>query len=82
MKIAVCVSGGGTKLQAIIDKIQSGEIRNTEIAVVISINKNAYAQERAAQAGIQGICVSPKDYETRDENYGRDLDRNAENLSM
>ena len=67
MKIAVCVSGGGTNLQAIIDKIQSGEIRNTELAVVISNNKNAYALERAAQAGIQGICVSPKDYETRDE---------------
>ena len=67
MKIAVCVSGGGTNLQAIIDKIQSGEIRNTEIAVVISNNKNAYALERATQAGIQGICVSPKDYETRDE---------------
>ena len=38
MKIAVCVSGGGTNLQAISDKINSGEIHNTEIAVVISNN--------------------------------------------
>ena len=67
MKIAVCVSGGGTNLQAIIDKIGSGEIHNTEIAVVISNNKNAYALERAAKAGIEGVCISPKDYESRDE---------------
>lgn len=67
MKIAVCVSGGGTNLQAIIDKIDSGEIHNTEIAVVISNNKNAYALERAAKAGIEGVCISPKDFATRDE---------------
>ena len=67
MKIAVCVSGGGTNLQAIIDKIESGEIHNTEIAVVISNNKNAYALVRAAKAGIEGVCISPKDYASRDE---------------
>lgn len=66
MRIAVCVSGGGTNLQAIIDKIDSGEIHNTEIAVVISNNKNAYALERAAKAGIEGVCISPKDYENRE----------------
>jgi phosphoribosylglycinamide formyltransferase-1 len=66
MRIAVCVSGGGTNLQAIIDKINSGEIHNTEIAVVISNNKNAYALERAAKAGIEGVCISPKDYESRE----------------
>ena len=67
MKIAVCVSGGGTNLQAIIDKINSGEIHNTEIAVVISNNKNAYALERATKARIEAVCLSPKDYKTRDE---------------
>ena len=67
MKIAVCVSGGGTNLQAIIDKIESGEIHNTEIAVVISNNKNAYALERAAKAGIEGVCVCPKDFASREE---------------
>ena len=66
MRIAVFVSGGGTNLQAIIDKINSGEIHNTEIAVVISNNKNAYALERAAKAGIEGVCISPKDYENRE----------------
>ena len=66
MKIAVCVSGGGTNLQAIIDAIDNGTITNTEIAVVISNNAGAYALERAKKAGIQGICISPKNYETRD----------------
>ena len=67
MKIAVCVSGGGTNLQAIIDAIDNGEIHNTEIAVVISNNKNAYALERAAKAGIEGVCISPKDFASREE---------------
>ena len=67
LKIAVPVSGGGTNLQAIIDKIAEGMITNTEIAVVISNNKNAYALERAKQAGIEAVCVSPKDYENREQ---------------
>ena len=46
LKIAVCVSGGGTNLQAIIDAVENGTITNTEISVVISNNKNAYALER------------------------------------
>lgn len=65
LKIAVCVSGGGTNLQAIIDAVESGVITNTEISVVISNNKNAYALERAKNHNIEGICISPKDYETR-----------------
>ena len=67
LKIAGLVSGGGTNLQAIIDKIAEGVITNTEIAVVISNNKNAYALERAKQAGIEAVCVSPKDYENREQ---------------
>ena len=67
LKIAVLVSGGGTNLQAIIDKIAEGMITNTEIAVVISNNKNAYALERAKQEGIEAVCVSPKDYENREQ---------------
>lgn len=66
LRIAVLVSGGGTNLQAIIDGINGGTITNTEIKVVISNNKNAFALERAKQAGIDGVCVSPKDFETRE----------------
>lgn len=66
LKLAVCVSGGGTNLQAIIDAIEAGWIHDTEISLVISNNPNAYALERAKKAGIEGICISPKSYENRD----------------
>lgn len=67
LKIVVCVSGGGTNLQAIINAVGNGAVRDTEIAGVISNNKNAYALERAAAAGIPGICVSPRDFVNREE---------------
>ncbi len=66
LKIAVFVSGGGTNLQAIIDKIASGEITNTEIALVFSNNRKAYALERAKKAGIFAKALSPKQFESRD----------------
>ena len=66
LKIAVCVSGGGTNLQAIIDGIENQTITNTQIKVVISNNKNAYALERAKQHRIEAVCISPKDYESRE----------------
>lgn len=65
LRLAVLVSGGGTNLQAIIDQIRQGGITNAEIAAVISNNRGAYALERARENGIPGLCVSPKDYETR-----------------
>ena len=67
LKIAVLVSGGGTNLQAIIDEVETGTISNTKIEVVISNNKNAHALERARQKGIEALCISPKDYESRAE---------------
>lgn len=69
MKIAVLVSGGGTNLQAIIDAVNDGKITNTEIALVISNKENAYALERAANAGIASKYISPKQYVNKDE-YG------------
>lgn len=66
LRVAVCVSGGGTNLQAIIDAVKGGKIKDTQIVRVISNNPNAYALKRAENAGIEGICVSPKDYENRE----------------
>ena len=66
LKLAVLVSGGGTNLQAIIDSIADGRITNAEIKVVISNNKNAYALERAAKAGIPAKALSPKDFTGRE----------------
>jgi phosphoribosylglycinamide formyltransferase-1 len=65
LRLVVCVSGGGTNLQAIIDAIADGRIRGAQIVRVISNNPGAYALERARKAGIEGVCVSPKNYETR-----------------
>ena len=66
LRVLVCVSGGGTNLQAIIDVVEAGTITNTEIVGVISTNKNAFALERAKKHGISAECISPKDYESRD----------------
>ena len=66
LKIVVCVSGGGTNLQAILDAIDSGRITNTEVIAVISNNAGAKALERAKAHGINGILISPKDYPDRD----------------
>lgn len=83
LKIAVCVSGGGTNLQAIIDGIKYEMITNTEISVVISNNIDAYALVRADKNEIPAVCVSPKNYENREafheafletlDSYGVDL---------
>jgi phosphoribosylglycinamide formyltransferase, formyltetrahydrofolate-dependent len=66
LKMVVCVSGGGTNLQAILDAVDRGDITNTEVAAVISNNPNAYALERAKNHDIAGICISPKQFEDRD----------------
>ena len=67
LKLAVLVSGGGTNLQAIIDAIENGAITNAKIELVISNNKNAFALERAARSGIPARCISPRDYNSREQ---------------
>ena len=66
LRVVVLVSGGGTNLQAVIDSVKDGTITNTQIVGVISNNKNAYALKRAEENDIPSMCVSPKDFETRD----------------
>ncbi len=59
-KIAVLVSGGGTNLQALIDAQRSGGLPHGEIAVVLASAPDAYALERAKNAGIPAFAVSRK----------------------
>lgn len=59
------VSGGGTNLQAILDAIDKGSIRNARVTAVISNNPGAYALERAKKHNIPAVCISPKNYEDR-----------------
>ena len=65
LEIVVCVSGGGTNLQALIDAVENGTVTNTKIVGVISNNHGAKALESAKNHGIPAICISPKDYENR-----------------
>lgn len=67
LRVAVCVSGGGTNLQAILDQAAAGKLAGAEIVRVIANNPGAKALERAAKAGVEGVCVSPKDFETREQ---------------
>ena len=66
LRVGVMVSGGGTNLQAILDAVGSGKVTNAEVVTVISNNPNAYALERAKKHGIPAICISPKQFETRE----------------
>ena len=63
-RIAVLVSGGGTNLQALIDAEARGEIQNGEIVLVIASMPGVYALERAKNAGIEGVVLARKDYES------------------
>lgn len=78
LRIGVLVSGGGTNLQAVLDAIDQGAITNAEVNVVISNNKNAYALKRAGERGIDAVCISPKDFDSREEFYHALLEKTDE----
>ncbi|MGB9939165.1 phosphoribosylglycinamide formyltransferase [Methanosarcina sp.] len=63
VKIAVLVSGRGSNLQAIVDSIEKGYIKNAAINVVISNKANAYALERARKHGISTVFLDPGEYD-------------------
>ena len=79
-RTVVLVSGGGTNLQAIIDRIGDGTLKDVEIVCVLSNNPGAYALTRAKNAGIPALCLSPKNYETR-EQFNEALLRKLQELS-
>ena len=66
LRVVVLVSGGGTNLQAIIDSIAAGKISNASVVGVISNNKTVKSLERAKNAGIEAVAVSPKDFADRE----------------
>jgi len=61
--LAVLVSGGGTNLQAVLDAVESGEIKNAKVALVVSNRDGAYGLERAKNHGIQTAVISKKEPE-------------------
>lgn len=74
LNAAVLVSGGGTNLQAILDRIEDGTIKNARVGLVVSNKPGAYALERAAKKNIDTAVLSPKDYDSR-EAFGEALIR-------
>ncbi len=66
LRVVVLVSGGGTNLQAILDAMDNGKIKNAEVVGVISNNASAYALTRAEKHNIPNESISPKNYENRD----------------
>ena len=75
MNIAVLCSGSGTNLQAIIDAVNAGSIKNAKIALVVSDNSSAYALKRAEKAGIETLTFDKKDFKTR-EDFDREVVKN------
>ncbi len=65
LRLAVLVSGGGTNLQAMIDRCAAGSLL-ADIAVVVSDRSGAYGLKRAEKAGIPAFCVDYGSYLTRD----------------
>jgi phosphoribosylglycinamide formyltransferase-1 len=63
-RIAVLISGRGSNLQSIIDAIASGELDAT-IAVVVSNRSDAAGLLRAREAGVEALCLDPRDYPDR-----------------
>nr|WP_298572806.1 phosphoribosylglycinamide formyltransferase [uncultured Mogibacterium sp.] len=62
-KVAVLISGGGTNLQAIIDRSAAGELPHAELALVVSSSKNARGLDRAERAGIKHIYIGKENFE-------------------
>lgn len=71
-RIGVLVSGGGTNLQAIIDRIEDGYLKNCIITSVVSSKEGVFALERAKKHGISAVCMARKSY-TNTEEYSRAL---------
>lgn len=68
-RLGVLISGSGSNLQSIIDKLHLGE-DNIEVALVISDNPEAYGLKRAEEAGIPAIALPLEDFSDR---AGHDL---------
>ena len=62
-KVAVLISGGGTNLQAIIDRLAAGELPHVELALVVSSRKNAGGLDRADRAGIRHVYIGKENFE-------------------
>ncbi|MGG5210510.1 phosphoribosylglycinamide formyltransferase [Chryseobacterium sp. MIQD13] len=66
--IVILVSGSGTNLQRIIDTIESGEIRNAKVSLVVA-DRECYGLERAKNHHIENILIP------RGKNFSNELEK-------
>jgi phosphoribosylglycinamide formyltransferase-1 len=66
MKIGILISGRGSNMVAIVDAVQSGEIPDSQVAVVISDKANAAGIEKARERGVETLVIERK-ARTREE---------------
>lgn len=64
-RLGVLISGRGSNLQSIVDAISRGRL-DAQIAIVVSNRDDAAGLKRAIDAGIETICLRPRDYPGRD----------------
>ena len=79
LNVGILVSGGGSNLQAIIDKHKEGYLPMCNLSCVISSNSEAYALTRAEKYGIKTVCIPNKDYPDRKEFTSRIVETLKEN---
>jgi len=80
LRIGVLVSGGGTNLQAIIDRIESGYIKDCSIVTVVSSKPNVYALKEPKTQYSGGLHCQ-KDYPSVHE-YGEALIQHFERCEV
>lgn len=78
LNIGVMVSGGGTNLQAILDRIEDGTLSDCSVVTVISSREGVFALERAKKYKINSTVISRKNFNSIDE-YDQALIRHMRN---
>src|SRR5262249_32960614 len=66
MKLGILISGRGSNMVALIDAVKSGEIPNSQVAVVISDKANAAGLEKARERGVETVVIE-RQGRTREE---------------
>ena len=67
MRLGVLVSGSGSNLQAIVDRVQAGHLPGVSIALVLANAPGAYGLVRATKAGVATACVDHREFSSRQD---------------
>jgi len=73
MKIGILISGRGSNMVALVDAVNSGEIPDSEVAVVISDKANAAGLEKARDRGVETVVIERRG-RTREEHDAEMID--------